>query len=156
MNAETVKTFSYRISQASRSELVVILYDMASEYLKISVETDSEDEFKKNVQQSIRVVDKLIVGLDMQYEVSVNLYKIYNHIKRSLMKAQIHLDKDEILRVDKLLKKLRTSFYEVSKQDTSGPMMRNTEKVYSGLTYSKGGAGNEMLSDPVKNRGFMA
>ena len=33
MTKETIKTFQYRITQATASQLVVILYDMAIEYL---------------------------------------------------------------------------------------------------------------------------
>ena len=52
------------------------------------------------------------------------------------------------------LKKLRASFYEVSKQDDSEPLMKNTQAVYSGLTYSKGGISNETQTDNIENRGF--
>lgn len=53
------------------------------------------------------------------------------------------------------MKKLRASFLEVSRQDTSEPLMKNTEKVYSGLTYSRYGA-NEMAQDTLGNRGYKA
>ena len=103
-----------------------------------------------------KVVDQLLVGLDMQYEISGNLFMIYNHIKRTLISASVSMDKNELERVSGLLKRLRGSFYEVSKQDTSEPLMRNTQTVYAGLTYSKGGMGNEMSSDNMTNRGFKA
>ena len=41
MTKETIKTFQYRITQATASQLVVILYDMAIEYLNDACESDS-------------------------------------------------------------------------------------------------------------------
>ena len=52
------------------------------------------------------------------------------------------------------MKKLRASFLEVSRQDTSEPLMKNTQAVYSGLTYSRGGISNETQTDNIDNRGF--
>ena len=40
------------------------------------------------------------------------------------------------------------------KQDDSEPLMKNTQAVYSGLTYSKGGISNETQTDNIENRGF--
>ena len=37
MDREAIKTYSYRISQATRSELVVIVYDIIRDYLKDAV-----------------------------------------------------------------------------------------------------------------------
>lgn len=146
MTKETIKTFQYRITQATASQLVVILYDMAIEYLN--------DACENNIYMAQKVIDQLICGLDMQYEISANLFVIYNHMKRSLISASVSLDNNEINRITGLLKKLRASFYEVSKQDDSEPLMKNTQAVYSGLTYSKGGISNETQTDNIENRGF--
>ena len=75
-------------------------------------------------------------------------------MKRSLISASVSLDNNEINRITGLLKKLRASFYEVSKKDDSEPLMKNTQAVYSGLTYSKGGISNETQTDNIENRGF--
>ena len=61
-------------------------------------------------------------------------------MKRSLINAQVSCDHEKVNEVSGLMKKLRASFLEVSRQDTSEPLMKNTEKVYSGLTYSRYGA----------------
>lgn len=155
MTKELIKTFQYRITQATASQLVVILYDLADRYLEDACESDEEVQIRDNIYMSGKVIDQLISGLDMQYEVSANLFVIYNHIKRTLISASVSLDKAELKRIRGLLKKLRTSFYEVSKQDTSEPLMKNTQTVYSGLTYSKGGISNETQTDNnIQNRGF--
>lgn len=154
MTKELIKTFQYRITQATASQLVVILYDLADRYLEDACESDEEVQIRDNIYMSGKVIDQLISGLDMQYEVSANLFLIYNHIKRTLISVSVNLNKAELKRVRGLLKNLRESFYEVSKQDTSEPLMKNTQTVYSGLTYSKGGISNETQTDNIENRGF--
>lgn len=156
MTKEAIKTFQYRITRATGSQLVVILYDMCLEYLNDAKNATSEEEEKNNLYMATKVIDKLIVGLDMQYEISINLFKIYNHVKRTIIANFANTDISELDRVESLLRMLRTSFNEVSKQDESAPLMKNTETVYAGLTYSRMGSSNELRSGAVSNRGFIA
>ena len=97
MTKETIKTFQYRITQATASQLVVILYDMAIEYLNDACESDSAEQAHNNIYMAQKVIDQLICGLDMQYEISANLFVIYNHMKRSLISASVSLDNNEII-----------------------------------------------------------
>jgi flagellar protein FliS len=53
------------------------------------------------------------------------------------------------------MEKLRKSFEEVAKQDTSGSVVQNSQKVYAGLTYGKGTL-NEVFMDNEAARGFKA
>ena len=155
MDREAIKPYSYRISQATRSELVVIVYDIIRDYLKDAESTSDNAVFKEKLHMAMRGIDQLITGLDMQYELSGNLYVLYNYMKRTLIGAQVSYDKNVVNSIYDMLGQLRQSFYEVSRQDNSAPLMKNTEKVYSGLTYSKYGAGNETASDTLINRGYM-
>ena len=159
MTKESIKTYSYRISQASRTDLVVIVYDMAMEYLDNeikAIDNNNQEEARKEQKLALRCIDQLLVTLEMNSDISVRLHLIYNHIKRSVVNAGMSHDTAELQRVIGLLQKLRTSFYEISSQDESGPLMKNTQQVYAGLTYSNGGYSNENLSDPVENRGYKA
>lgn len=153
MDNDSIKTYSYRISQATRSQLVVITYDIILDYMKTAVNSQAVKEYKESLHMAMRGIDQLITGLDMKYEVSLPLYQIYGYIKRSIISAQATADYESINKLIGMLEKLRTSFLEVSKQDTSEPLMKNTEKVYSGLTYSRYGA-NETASDTLGNRGY--
>ena len=154
MDNDMIKTYSYRISQATRSQLVVITYDIVIDYLSEAVQKD-DSGFKESLHMAMRGIDQLITGLDMKYDVSVQLYQLYNYMKRSLINAQVSCDHEKVNEVSGLMKKLRASFLEVSRQDTSEPLMKNTEKVYSGLTYSRYGV-NEMAQDTLENRGYKA
>ena len=87
MKKDEIQTFSYRISQANKTQLIVIMYDMAIQYVSDAIENNYEtqsekDEYESDVVQVKRVVDSLVTSLDMQYEVSVQLYNIYLVMQR--------------------------------------------------------------------------
>ena len=125
MKSDSIKTYSYRVSQASKSDLIVILYDIAMESVQ-----------------------------DMQYDISKELFKIYVSMMRFLVKADAGHDVTVLDTVLSMLSKLRKSFYEVSRQDTTGPVMRNAEQVYAGLTYSNMGTSTEIAENTSGNRGY--
>lgn len=165
MKNESIKAYSYRISQASPVELVIIMYDMAIEYLNDAIaalkknESDAEiqgqDQFRRNLKYAKRVIDQLAADLDMQYEVSEELLKLYRIMDRYLVKASAEKNIQLVETVISMLSKLRKSFYEISIKDTSEPVMKNTQQVYAGLTYSNAGNSNEYSQDSLNNRGFM-
>lgn len=165
MKSESIKAYSYRISQASPVELVVVMYDMAIEYLNDAIAALGEggkqdgaaeqEQFGRNLKYAKRVIDQLASDLDMQYDVSEELLTLYRIMDRYIVKASAEKNIKLIETVVSMLSKLRKSFYEISREDTSGPVMKNTQQVYAGLTYSNAGNSNEYSQDPVNNRGFM-
>ena len=56
--------------------------------------------------------------------------------------------------LQEMLTKLRNSFEQVSKTDKSSPLMKNTQKVYAGITYGRGELSE--MADIDINRGFQA
>lgn len=157
MNKEAIKTFSYRISQASKTELVVIMYDMAQEYLKDAIQALNDDDkigFCNNIRQVKRVIDELSSGLDMQYEIANEIFVLYMQADKILIRCLARLDNEGLDKVGNMLNKLRESFYKLSKDDDSGPVLKNVQQVYAGLTYSSAGGSNEIYNDPVNNRGY--
>lgn len=153
MDNDMIKTYSYRISQATRSQLVVITYDIITDYLNEALGEETDSGYKEKLHMAMRGIDQLITGLDMKYDISAQLYQLYNYMKRTLISAQVAGERDSVGRIITMLGKLRASFLEVSQLDTSQPLMKNTEKVYSGLTYSRYGA-NETAQDTLGNRGY--
>ena len=157
MTKESIKTYSYRISQASRTEIIVIMYDMICEYVSDArecMDKNEKTEFCSDIKQAKRVLDELITALDMQYDISRELYNLYMYCGKILTAALASYKTDELDLVINTITRLRKSFYELSKDDTSGPMLKNSQQVYAGLTYSGVGAANETSEDPVANRGF--
>ena len=162
MNKEAIKTFSYRISQANRTELVVITMDMGIQYIEDAINNDDVADYKENLRMAKRVVDELIAALDMNYDISRELFNVYMVIERYLIKAgsgateeDYHSDERELLLNTSIsmLGKLRESFHQLAKQDESEALMQNTQQVYAGLTYSSMGGESETYNTGA-NRGF--
>jgi flagellar secretion chaperone FliS len=92
-------------------------------------------------------------ALDFSYEVSFHLMQIYQFINRQVSTAVLKKEPAVLKYVASAVTKLKEAFEEVSKQDSSGPMMENTQTVYAGLTYSKSDL-TEDLRDQGSSRGF--
>ena len=73
-----------------------------------------------------------------------------------MVKADITLKTDDLIRVKGMLDRLHSAFVEVSRQDSSQPMMRNVQQVYTGLTYSKNSLNDSYASVSDFNRGYKA
>lgn len=157
MNQETMNTFSYRIAQASRTELVVIMLDMAKQYVSDGMDAFAAQDieaFRENMKNAKRVTDELARDLDMQYSISAELMQLYMYLGRTLNQASLKKTDSGLGAACSVLTKLRSTFYEVAQADDSGPLMQNTQKVYAGLTYSNGRL-NEIAYDlQGSSRGF--
>ena len=78
---------------------------------------------------------------------------MYYFYKRELTTAAVQKKAELIMPVIQMIKELKESYEQVSAQDTSAPIMQNTQTVYAGLTYGKGSL-NVNLSDQGSSRGF--
>ncbi len=159
MNKEAVQAFATRVTMASKSELIVILYEMILEEIAEAKEAFEKGElevFDRELKKAQKYVNELIVPLDYQYPVSYDLVSLYLYINKRIITAFIRKNPDSLNSAESVLKKLLIGFVGVSKEDKSGPMMRNTQQLYAGLTYGKGTL-NETYIDPNNgSRGFIA
>jgi len=155
MTKEEINGYSYRVTQASRTELVVIMYDVALNYLSDSMNyygNENIESFRDEIKKAKRVINELTSVLDMKYNISLELMRLYIYMNNVLVRSSIRKEVDELKVVMSMLEKLKSSFEKVSEHDNSGPMMKNTQQVYAGLTYSNGGL-NE-YHDQTAKRGF--
>lgn len=159
MKKEAIQAFTARVTQASRSELIVILYEMILTEIKEAREAyDKEDlsTFDKELRKAQKYVNELIQALDYKYPISYDLLSLYLYTNKRIITAIIKRNPVPLDSAQSVLQKLLTGFEGVSRDDKSGPMMRNTQQLYAGLTYGKGKL-NETYIDPSnRNRGFIA
>jgi flagellar protein FliS len=149
------KEFTRRLSQCNKGEMIVIMYDIVFAYMdeaKQAHKADSYEEYKLAVKKSQGAIDTLIGALDFKYPIAKDLHKLYIYAKNCLAKAIYQNRADGIEEAEKILKRLYTSFCEVAKSDTSGPLMQNTQPVYAGMTYGKTSLNENYLED--NHRGF--
>lgn len=165
MTDKEMSGFSVRVTQSSKTALTAITMEIAQVYLRDAVvvidacndeESFSEEyatQYAKAIRGASRCVDNLITSLDLTQSISKELLVLYQYMKNNLRRLKSRPDKEVTLSISRMLGKLQKSFEEIAKQDTSGPMMANTQKVYAGLTYGQGTL-NETYD--TTNRGFFA
>ncbi|MBE5966567.1 MAG: flagellar protein FliS [Lachnospiraceae bacterium] len=158
MQKEAIQAFTARITQASKSELIVILYEMILTEIKEAEEAFEREDleaFDKDLKQAQKYLGELMAALDYRYKLAYNLSSLYQYVNKRIITAMIQRKPDSLESAVSVLQKLLTGFEGVSKEDTSGPMMRNTQQLYAGLTYGKGTL-NETYIDPNdRSRGFI-
>jgi flagellar protein FliS len=156
MNKDVKQEFILRITQANKTGLVVILYDMTITYLEdalVSFDQGDKEDYRQNIQSAKGCLDELLASLHMEYELAGNLKSLYYFYKRELTSAAILEKKEQLQPIIAMLKELKASYEQVAAQDTSAPLMENTQTVYAGLTYGKSSL-NVDLADQGTNRGF--
>ena len=156
MTDEAKQEFTRRITNANKSELVVILFEMFDVYVKDAIKLyDAGDLAGMTAEtgKARNVVRELINTLDRKYEVADNLYNIYRYVDRLLIDAEVRRKSDTLPEAAKHMAALGETFKSVASKDTDKPIMENAEPVYAGMTYGAAGV-NETGSGT--GRGFLA
>ncbi len=157
MTKEQKQDFTRRITQANRSGLVLIKFEMLFVYMDDISSAFLQDE-KQAMTQSVRYADGVLKSfqetLDFKYEIAGQLYALYDFHRRQLAKVLSHHSLKELEQSRKMLEKMYKSFAAAAKQDTSGTLMKNAQQVYAGYTYGKNDL-NESY-DMQSSRGFLA
>ncbi|MCR5107133.1 MAG: flagellar protein FliS [Lachnospiraceae bacterium] len=155
MTKELIQEYTLKITQANRSRIIVIVYDMTEQYIKDALEAFDHGDlltFRDNCRYAGKCVGDLLEALDFDYELAFPLMRLYVYISKEISMSSIKNDTEGLLVARGLLLSLRDSFEEMAKQDKSEPVMGNTESVYAGLTYGKNSL-NESINGSG-NRGF--
>lgn len=158
MTTEEKRQFTARISQANKSELVVIVFEMFDyciEQAENGFEKGDLQKAEKYLKSAKGCVSELRGSLDLKYEMSHNLHNIYSFVNRQLTTSIVKRKPVNLDNVKENMGKLCKAFEEVAKQDMSKSVVKNSQQVYAGLTYGKGTL-NEVFMDNEAARGFKA
>lgn len=156
MTKELKQDYTLRITQANKTQLITILYEMILIYLdeaKDALEADEKSEYKNAIRKIRGCMNELTDSLHLEYEVAQNLLQLYLYVNKELVHASIHYDKESLAHVEKVIGPLKEAYSKLEMHDTSGPVMANTQTVYAGLTYGRNTL-TENITDPSTNRGF--
>lgn len=140
MNQERIDHYSFRVTQANKTQLVVIMYDIILEELSAAREEYQHVElesFVATLKHAQKFVLELMHTLDCQYEIGLDLMSIYLYVNKCMIQAMIQRKPDALEGIDEVIIKLKTAFDDISRTDYSGPVMHSTEQVYAGLTYHR-------------------
>lgn len=116
-----------QIMTASPQELTLMLYNGAIRFVGESIQAIEMKDMQKAHNANMRAQDiirEFMNTLDMQYEVSKGLDKLYDYIEYRLIQANIKKDKAQLEEAKNLLTELRDTWYQAMKlargQQTEG------------------------------------
>lgn len=155
MTKESIQYYTRRISEANRSDIIVCVFEIGEIYMEDAIESHREGDmqkFRMDCAKARNCVNDLLDSLNFEYEISQPLMQIYLFMAKELTLASIKGNVEMVKRIQAMFTKMKITFEEVAKADTSAPVMENTQSVYAGLTYGKNSINESIASDP--NRGF--
>ena len=139
MTKSDLNGYARRVTQATRTELIVIMYEVAIKYIEdgiVSLKENNMEEFRYNIKKAKEFINELSSVLDMKYDISKELFRLYSYMNRVLVKADTSPEENELLRIIGMINKLKDSFERIGENDKK-PLMQNAQQVYAGITYSK-------------------
>ncbi len=156
MTKELKQQFTLKISQANKTGLVVILYEMMLIYLEeatLSYEKEDTALYRLSIKRARACLHELMASLHYEYAIAGNLLQLYTFADKQLTKADVRNNVKELDVVKTMMEKLHAAYEAVSEQDASPPLMANIQTVYAGLTYGRNQL-TENLTDQGSSRGF--
>lgn len=156
MTNELKQAYTLRISQANKTELVVILYEMFSDYAaeaEESLKKGDRTALKESLGRARGCVNELMESLHLEHEIAQNLLQLYLYVYRELLKCEMDKDTVHITNVLKVMLPLKDAYATISKEDVSEPVMSNAQTIVAGLTYGRNDV-NESMADQGVSRGF--
>ena len=158
MKQELIRDFNLRITNANRTGLVVIKYDIFAVYAEdamAALEAGDGDELKREIHRAAMVLTSFEQALDFKYDLSRDLYNAYQFCSKQLYKALSLRKKEYIENALRVMNGLRDAFAKIAETDDSPVLMQNSEQITAGMTYGKGALYEGSISTE-SNRGFWA
>ena len=156
MEKEKKRDYQLRITQANKAELIVILYEIAIDYLDEALDSHKKEDikaYKENLRKLRDCIEEMVNNLHFEYDLAKSLKAIYLYMKKVIREDIISGKTDNLDDVRKKLQSLHDSYEQIKETDKSSPVMANTQAVLTGLTYSKNKVLNDLTQD-CTNRGF--
>ncbi len=157
MEKDLLQEYTARISQASRGDLVVIIYELILHDLKKArehLETKRYVEYEKKLTHASKCVNELMGILDYQYDLSKQLMSMYIYIGQQIVKGKTTKNSEHFSIVEYMIESLKIAYEKISMQESKDPVMQNTQQIYAGLTYGVGTLNEVSVSNNEINRGF--
>ena len=158
MDKEKQKVYAMRVSQANKTELVAVTFDIIVDNIEsaaTSLNSGNIEEFRSELKMGQRFLGELMRSLDFKYPISKELLRLYEYVQRILVGSDVSGTDKGLLSAKSVMEKLGSAFNEISIQDKSGSVMENSQQIYAGLTYGKGTL-NEADMGAHSKRGFLA
>ncbi|MBE5963879.1 MAG: flagellar protein FliS [Lachnospira sp.] len=140
MVEDNIKVFTNRIAGANRSELIVIIYDIALDYMneaKTELENNEIEAYRLSIKRAKRCINYLSSVLNMEYAISMELLRVYVLMNNMCVRASIKVEGELVDALVRMLTNMKRAFVAIAKEDDSKPIMTEARVVQAGFTYSK-------------------
>ena len=107
-----------QIMTASPQELTLMLYNGAIRFVAESMQAIEKKDIPRAHEANMKaqnIVREFMNTLDMQYEVSEGLYKLYDYLEYRLIQANIKKDTAQLEEAKNMLTELRDTWYQAMK-----------------------------------------
>lgn len=157
MTREKKQELTLRITQANKTELIEILYEMVLCYLEdafVAHEDSDRASFRAAIRKTRGCFNELLSSLNFEYELANCFSQLYLYCIKELALADVKNQTEHLKHIVKVVEQLKDAYVELAKQDTSAPVMKNSQTIYAGLTYGRGEL-TENMADQGSNRGYL-
>ena len=154
MTKECKQQFTLRITQANSTQLIVILYEMTLQYLADGEQAVDDAGLVEAVHRAMGCIKELLNSLHREYSPAGELSRLYLFCLRRLAVCEVRRDRTILEEIRKVIAPLCDAYRQIQDQDTSGPVMNNSQTVYAGLTYGRNQL-TENMADQGTNRGML-
>lgn len=159
MTVEDIKGFTNRIVAGNRSQIICVLFDIYKVNEKDALSALAAGE-KENAVKSMNKCTEVLMhlkdALDFKYDIANELYPLYDFCQREISKSIYKANDEGLLVASPIMEKLADAFDKVAEQDTSAPIMMNTQEIHAGYTYGKAGMTEQVSEGTSRPRGFFA
>lgn len=142
MTKEEINIYKMRITQAGVLELTLIMLEMEMQWMEEAMEAFDKQEgeqYEDCVTKAQSTQLELMNVLNVNNAVALDVYSVFVYINKKLIESKIRKKPQELERCVKMLSKFYHSFQAIASTDVAGPVMRQSEKIYAGLTYGTHG-----------------
>ncbi len=113
-----------QVLTSSPEELTLMLYNGALRFVAESMQGLERGELEKAHSTNLRaqaIIRELMVTLDMQYEISQNLYQLYDYIEYKLVQGNVKKSKADLEDAKSIITEMRDTWFQAMKQAKSQP-----------------------------------
>lgn len=104
------------VQTASPGELTLMLYNGCLKFIKLAhkaMEDNNIEERNTNLLKAQKIIQELMVTLNMDYEVAKHMMAMYDYIHRRLIEANIKADKTILEEVEGYVTEFRDTWKQV-------------------------------------------
>jgi len=120
MNQQAQETYlRMQVNTAAPWELTTMLFNGCIKFMKQALLAIRNQDFSGknvNIKKSVDIIDELTISLNHNYEISGNLEKLYDYIKRRLFHANFKLDEAALSECIELISDLRDTWVTAMKE----------------------------------------